>query len=148
MAKHIIFKGKERTGKSLFANIIFGDKKIAHIDGRAGLLNNTFLFDFISEEPWDFDNILIDDPRSDFNIEDLYPLIFAGRMVINRLNREPLTVITPRFIFLVDSERIFLPECCPTFQKRFHLIDFDTALISDLMKIIQEEEIIIKIHKP
>lgn len=146
MKKHIIFKGKPRTGKSLFANIVFGDKKIRNINGRQDLLNKTFLFDFTSDENWDFENIVIDDPRSDFDIEDFYSLIFEDKMVINRLNRELLTVKTPRFIFLLDSEKIYLPECCPTFQRRFHVLDFDKDPISDLIKIIQEEKIIIKNH--
>ena len=142
MKKHIIFKGKPRTGKSFLSRLIFACKSTYWVDGRT-FPGSSFLFDPGTVKQWDFDNVVIDDLRKDFNIEEFYSLIFADTMVINSPFRETKTVKTPRFIFLLDSEKILLPECCPTFQRRFHVLDFDKDPISDLMTIIQEEKITI-----
>ena len=139
--KHIIFTGSERTGKTLFAKMIFGTEKAMWINGREKLLNTAFLFD--DRGACNFDTIIIDDLRSDFNIESFYTTIFAPILKIDRQGREPITVTMPRFVFILESADL-LPLDSASFQRRFHVLDFDKNPISDLMKIIHEEKIIIK----
>ena len=143
--KHIIFKGKERTGKSLFANIIFDRAKTLWINGWEIEEFNCFLFD-TGRENWDYEYVIIDDPKRNFEIDSLYNNIFADKLSINRRFRDVKLVKMPKFIFLIDSETITLPED-ESFQRRFKIIDFDKNTISDLTKLINEENIIINNHR-
>ena len=144
MARHIIFKGKEHTGKSLFAKIIFGNEKVLKIAGYKSPSNHDFIFDNGSDK-WDYDYILIDDPRKkSFDISEFYEISSREHMIINIKFYGQLRVKTPKFIFLINSDVISLPENNPTFIRRFKVLDFDKNPISDLMKIIHEEKIIIK----
>ena len=145
--KHIIFKGKERTGKSLFANIIFDRAKTLWIEGHRIKLDNYFLFD-TGRDKWDFEFVVVDDPKPSFDIESFYQIIFADVLKIDRLNREIEYVQMPKFIFLIDSERVALPDISlATFNRRFTVLDFDKNTIADLTKLIIEEKIIINNHK-
>lgn len=143
MKKHIIFKGKRGTGKSLFSKIIFSRKNTLWVNGRM-FPESSFLFDSGIVKNWDFENIVIDDLRNNFNIEEVYHFAFADTMIINRQFRDGKIVKTPRFIFILNSEVITLPEDKASFNRRFHVFDFDKDPISDLMKIIYDEKIIIK----
>lgn len=145
--KHIIFKGKERTGKSLFANIIFDRTKTLWVDGRKVTPDNHFLLD-TGREKWDYDFVVIDDPKPTFYIESFYNMIFCDLLTINRLNREIENVKMPKFIFLIDSERVALPDLSlATFNRRFTVLDFDKNTIADLTKLIEDEKIIINNHR-
>ena len=139
--KHLIFTGKPKTGKSLFAKMIFGTEKAMWINGRENLLNTPFLFD--SRGAWNFDTIIIDDLRSDFNIDSFYTTICAPLLKIDRQGRESITVTMPRFVFILENQDL-LPIDSPSFIRRFKLIDFDKNPIKDLMKIIKEEKIIVE----
>jgi hypothetical protein len=145
--KHIIFKGKERTGKSLFANIIFDRTKTLWVDGRKVTPDNLFLLD-TSREQWDYEYVVIDDPKPTFDIESFYNMIFCDLLTINRLNREIENVKMPKFIFLIDSERVALPDVrLATFNRRFTVLDFDKNTIADLTKLIEDEKITINNHR-
>lgn len=141
--KHLIFKGKPLTGKSLFSRIIFNNEQTCWIDART-FRKESFPFDVTYNEKWEYENIVIDDPGKDFNLEEFYTLIFSDNLIIDRKNRERIAVKTPRFIFLLDSEIIDLPEKTPSFNRRFHVVDFDKDPISEVTKIIHQEKIIIK----
>lgn len=138
--KHLIFTGKPKTGKSLFAKMIFGTEKAMWINGRENLLNTPFLFD--CRGAWNFDTIIIENLRSDFNIESFYTTIFAPILKIDRQGREPITVTMPRFVFIMESSNQ-LPLDSASFMRRFKVIDFDKHKISALIKMIQTEKIII-----
>ncbi len=143
--KHIIFKGKERTGKSLFANIIFDRAKTLWIEGRSFDINNPFPFES-GREKWDYEYVVIDDLHCRFNIESVFPVIFSDVLVINRLNRELEHVKMPTFIFITDSSYNSLPVE-QSFRRRFKVIDFDKNTIADLTKLIEDEKIIINNHR-
>lgn len=140
MKKHIIFKGKPRTGKSLFAKMIFGTEKTMWINGRGGLLKNTFLFD--RRDAWNFDTVIIDDLKPDFNIESLYDTICGPILRIDRQGRESITVAMPRFVFILENENL-LPVNSGAFNRRFKVIDFDRHKICSLINLIQTEKITI-----
>lgn len=145
--KHIIFKGKERTGKSLFAEIIFDREKTLWVNGSKVRPDNYFFLD-TSREKWDYEYVVIDDPKPTFDIESFYNMIFCDLLTINRRNREIENVKMPKFIFLIDSQRVALPELnLATFNRRFTILDFDKNTIADLTKLIEEEKIIINNHR-
>lgn len=140
--KHLIFIGKRDSGKSLFAKMIFGTEKTKRLNGRIkNMLNNPFLFHH--ERAWQFDTIVIDDCKPDFDIESFYNLIFAPLLKVDRKGLEAVTVPMPRFVFILESENL-LPFNSPSFKRRFKVIDFDKHKISSLIKMIQTEKIIIK----
>lgn len=143
MKKHIIFTGKPRTGKSLFAKMIFGTEKTMWINGRENLLNTPFLFD--RPGAWNFDTIIIDDCRSTFNIEGFYTTIAAPILKIDRQGRESITVTMPRFVFILESADL-LPLDSASFNRRFEVIDFNKHKISSLIKLLQTEKLILKNH--
>ncbi len=139
--KHIIFTGSERTGKTLLAKMIFGTEETLWVSGRQSLMETSFLFEHRGK--WTYNTIVIDDLRSYFNIESFYTTIFSSILKIDRQCREPITVTMPRFVFILESADL-LPLDSASFQRRFHVLDFDKDPIADLMKIIKDEKIIIK----
>ena len=143
--KHIIFKGKPRTGKSLFANTIFDRAKTLWITAYKIKNFDPFLFD-VRRSVWDYEYVVIDDPSRKFNIDSFINTIFADELVIERRGRDSIKVKMPKFIFLIDSETITIPED-ESFQRRFKIIDFDKNTIADLTKLINEEKIIINNHR-
>lgn len=143
MKKHIIFKGKRGNGKTLFSKIIFGNQKTLKIAGYKFNRVNDFLFDNFKSE-WDYDFILVDNLQRNFDITSWYSILSLEKLCIDRRFEERCFVDLPTFIFIVDSELVDLPENIATFTRRFHVFDFDKDPISDLMKIIQDEKIIIK----
>ena len=144
MKKHIIFTGSERTGKTLFAKMIFGSEKTAILYGRRfDLENDCFALD-LCEGNFTYETLIIDDVKPNFNFESLYTSCFNNEMIINRKFREREVIKTPKFLF-ISNYPLDLPTN-PSFKRRFHVIDFDKDPISDLMKLIEEENIIIKTH--
>lgn len=138
--KHLIFIGKPATGKTLFAKMIFGTEKTMWLDGRHSLLKTHFTFDH--RGAWNYNTIVIDDLRSDFNIESFYTTISAPVLKIDRQGREPITVTMPRFVFILESADM-LPLDSASFNRRFKVIDFDKHKISSLLKLIKTEKITI-----
>lgn len=141
--KNLIFIGKARTGKSLFALMIFGREKTFYIDGRCDL-NDRFLFDDNSEK-WEYENVIIDDLRSSlkFGNPDFHQRFIYNQILLHRRGKLSEAVKRPRFIFIVDSEEMEI-NIPGLFQDRFSIIDFDKNTIADLTKILTEEKIIIK----
>ena len=140
--KHIIFTGKENTGKTLFAKMIFGGENTAVLEGRIfDIENDYFLFD-LNEGDFAYDTLIIDDLKSDFNFESLYTRIFQSTMCTNRMNRSPEIIKTPLFIFITNY-----PENLPvlnSFKNSFDVIDFDKDPVSNLMDLIREKKITVK----
>ena len=143
--KHIIFTGSERTGKTLFAKMIFGSEKTAILNGRRfDLENDCFALD-LCEGNFTYETLIIDDVKPDFNFESLYASCFNNEMIINRRFRERKVIKTPKFVIITNSP-VKNSDLKDSFKRRFHVIDFDKDPISDLMKLIEEEKIIIKTH--
>ena len=144
MKKHIIFTGSEKTGKTLFAKMIFGGEKTTIIKGRSvDITEDPFALD-ICKGSFDYETLIIDDIKPDFFFESLYDKLFNNEMIINRRFREREVIKTPKFVF-ISNYPLDLPTN-PSFKRRFHVIDFDKDPISDLMKLIEEEKILIKTH--
>ena len=145
MKKHIIFTGSERTGKTLFAKMIFGSEKTAILKGRLfDLEKNHFPFD-LCESSFRYETLIIDDVKPNFNFESLYASCFNNEMIINRRFREREVIKTPKFVITTNAP-LKNSDLKDSFKRRFHVIDFDKDPISDLMKLIEEEKIIIKTH--
>lgn len=143
--KHIIFTGSERTGKTLFAKMIFGSEKTAILNGRRfDLENDCFALD-LCEGNFTYETLIIDDVKPNFNFESLYASCFYNEMIINRRFREREVIKTPKFVIITNSP-VKNSDLKDSFKRRFHVIDFDKDPISDLMKLIEEEKIIIKTH--
>lgn len=141
MKKHIIFTGRRCTGKSLFAKLIFDSQTTLFVDGR--FFRNDHHSYASDREKWDYKNVVVDDLRPSIEIESLYSNIFHDTMIIDRQGREVEIVKTPRHIFVLNSIPVET-SITATFKRRFHVFDFDKDPISDLMKIIHDEKIIIK----
>lgn len=140
--KHLIFTGKPKTGKSLFAKMIFGNRKTAILDGRQfDPANNFFPFD-LCKGIFTFDTLIIDDVKPDFDYESLDLISCDDEMIISRKNRNMEVIKTPRFVIITNfKEKIATKK---SFTTRFKIIDFDKNPIKDLMKIIKEEKIIVE----
>lgn len=144
--KHIIFKGKPRTGKSLFAKMIFDQEKTLIINRRVIVGDfNPFLF-ASNKKPWNYENVLIDDPVcKKFEIDFFYKYVFHDEIEVKIPYEHSFFVKTPRFIFTLD-DTVQLPDT-PSFNSHFKIIDFDKNPIADLTKLINEENIIINNHR-
>lgn len=143
--KHIIFTGRERTGKSLFANIIFDRSKTLWVKGNEMTYDNYFLFD-TTREKWDYEYVIIDNLKASFDIEVFYNFLFANELCINRRNIGKVYVKMPKIIFIFDAG-VTVNQDLATFNRRFTVLDFDKNTIADLTKLIEEENIIINIHR-
>ena len=142
MKKHIIFTGSELTGKTLFAKMIFGGEKTAIVNGRSFDVENHYFALDLCEGDFKYETLIIDDIKENFNYESLHPTFFRNEMMINRKNRQREVILTPRLIIITNFTQKLLSV--NSLKSRFHVLDFDNDPISDLMKIIQEEKIIIK----
>ena len=143
MKKDIIIIGPERSGKTLFAKMIFEKEKTLFLDGRRFKPWDSFPFDNGKEE-WNYDNVLIDDIPENFPIISLIMLHSMEKLAVNRLNRQVISVKKPRFIYI--ATQLLELELTPSIIRRFHVVDSSKTTISDLMKLIEEEELIIKTH--
>ena len=93
MKKHIIFTGSEKTGKTLFAKMIFGGEKTAILDGRSiDITEDAFALD-LCKGSFEYETLIIDDIESDFYFESLYAKLFNNEMIINRKFRDKNIVI-------------------------------------------------------
>lgn len=137
--KHIIITGREESGKTLLAKLLFSSDCTLYKDGRT-FFKEVFPYDNGADD-WNYKNILIDDITA--TTDELISLVAVDELKINRQSKPVINIPVPMFVFTTDNK---IESDKASFNRRFHIIDTDTTSIAEILKIIKEESIIIKTH--
>lgn len=139
MIKDIYLTGRECTGKTLLAKILFDSDEAFFINARnPKLFENHFLFDGVTEKT---KYIIFDDISQKISMDCFFQLQNVDFLKINAPFKDVINIKKPVFILISNH----LPNNqSSSFFRRFKVYNIDQLRFKEIMELIKKYHLVIK----